>query len=218
MSETEDQAGRGYHHGALRETLLAAAREIVEAEGVDAFTLRESARRAGVSHGAPAHHFGDKTGLLTELAVEAFEERIARSNAYMEAAGPRAIDRLKACGLAHIDYALEHPRLHDLCTRKNVVDRDAPALIDVMGRLAQTLIGTMSEVTGQPLKPEKEANPTTLLALVVVYGFTALVNERIILADVPDAERPARAHDLAEEMLALLEGAFLFRRPERAGG
>jgi len=83
MSETADQGARAYHHGDLRKALLDAAREMIEQDGIDAFTLRECARRAGVSHGAPAHHFTDRTGLLTALAVQALEQRVAAAEARM---------------------------------------------------------------------------------------------------------------------------------------
>ena len=63
----------GYHHGNLRAALLRAAEEIIRESGVEGLTLRACARKAGVSHGAPAHHFGNITGLLTELAAEGFE-------------------------------------------------------------------------------------------------------------------------------------------------
>ena len=72
---------RNYHHGDLRAALLIAARSIVEEQGAEAFTLREAARRAGVSHGAPAHHFGDKTGLLTALAAQVVLERVEQVEA-----------------------------------------------------------------------------------------------------------------------------------------
>ena len=208
------QAARtAYHHGSLKDALVDATRDIIEAQGVDQFTMRESARRAGVSHGAPAHHFGDKTGLLTQLAVQSFEERIALAQRYMDEAGSDPMARLRGCGMAHIEYAITHPNLHDLCARDGVTDRADPALRDVMQRMNDMLIGGMSAATGRELNPDKEANPTTLLALSVVNGFAALVNERIILKDVPETERTERAKVLAADMMALLEGAFRFRPP-----
>ena len=70
------------------------------------------------------------------------------------------------------------------------------------------LIETMSAVTGKALVPDKEANPSTLLAIAVVHGFAQMVNERIILRDVLDDERPRRALAMADEMLELLSTAF----------
>lgn len=208
MTDTLEQTGRSYHHGALRETLLASAREIVESEGVDAFTLREGARRAGVSHGAPAHHFGDKTGLLTELAIQSIEARIALVDSYCAAAEPDPLSQLKACGMANIDYLIAHPRLDELCWRGNAVDRENPVLQGLMQRMAGMLVSRMSAATGRTLNPDKESNPSTLLAMAVVHGFAQLVNEGVILRDAPPEERAARAHALAAEMLDYMQGMF----------
>ncbi len=65
-------AKRGYHHGDLRAALLEAAREVLAKEGVEALTLREVARRAGVTHAAPYRHFADKEALLAAVATEGF--------------------------------------------------------------------------------------------------------------------------------------------------
>ena len=89
---------------------------MIEQDGIDAFTLRECARRAGVSHGAPAHHFTDRTGLLTALAVQALEQRVAAAEARMVAAGPDPLDRLKACGLA-ISNSTSAIRGSTICAR-----------------------------------------------------------------------------------------------------
>src|SRR3982751_372137 len=71
-----------YHHGALRDALLEAAERVLERDGLPGLTLRAVAREAGVSHAAPTHHFGDLTGLLSELAAIGY----TRFNAAMIAA------------------------------------------------------------------------------------------------------------------------------------
>jgi len=207
-------ADRTYHHGDLKVALLAAAREIVEEQGADAFTLREAARRAGVSHGAPAHHFGDKTGLLTELAAQVLGERVEQAEAAKLAAGPDPLDQLKACGMAHIDFLISHPRLEGLCWRDNMIDRADPTLQEVLQRMSADLIETMSAATGKTLVPDKEANASTLLAIAVVHGFAQLVNERIILNAVSGHERRERALAMADEVLDLLGTAFGAARQE----
>src|ERR1700751_2004786 len=63
-----------YHHGALREALLQAAERVLERDGLAGLTLRAVAREAGVSHAAPTHHFGDLTGLVSELAAIGFRQ------------------------------------------------------------------------------------------------------------------------------------------------
>src|ERR1700704_3323273 len=72
-----------YHHGDLREALLQAAERVLERDGLAGLTLRAVAREAGVSHAAPTHHFGDLTGLVSELAAIGFR----MFNAAMDAAG-----------------------------------------------------------------------------------------------------------------------------------
>ena len=64
---------RRYHHGDLRRAVINAAVEVITTEGTVAISLRDLARRAGVSHAAPAHHFKDKAGLLTAIAIEGYE-------------------------------------------------------------------------------------------------------------------------------------------------
>src|SRR5262245_57256477 len=63
-----------YHHGALRDALLQAAERVLERDGLAGLTLRAVAREAGVSHAAPTHHFGDLTGLVSELAAIGFRQ------------------------------------------------------------------------------------------------------------------------------------------------
>ncbi|MFG2016108.1 TetR/AcrR family transcriptional regulator [Actinomadura geliboluensis] len=93
-------SGDGYHHGDLRRTVMAAAVAAIAESGPAGWSLRELARRAGVSHAAPAHHFGDKTGLLTAVAAEGY----ALFADALEAAG----DDLHAVGLAYVRFAVEH--------------------------------------------------------------------------------------------------------------
>jgi AcrR family transcriptional regulator len=92
---------RAYHHGQLREALIKAAVEIVEADGVAGLTLRKAARRAGVSHAAPGHHFGDMPGLLAAVATEGLRTlHAALVGAYEAAPEDAHRERLQATALA----------------------------------------------------------------------------------------------------------------------
>ena len=87
-----------YHHGALPEALLAAAERLLEREGLPGLTLRAVAREAGVSHAAPAHHFGDLTGLVSELAAIGFRQfnaAMAAADSIDEAPAKRALARAR---------------------------------------------------------------------------------------------------------------------------
>ncbi|HEV7962299.1 MAG TPA: helix-turn-helix domain-containing protein, partial [Actinoplanes sp.] len=92
-----------YHHGDLRRALLDAAAEVIEEQGPAALSLRDLARRAGVSHAAPTHHFGDKAGLLTALATEGYgllvaelAEEWAATHSFLEQ------------GVAYVRFAIRH--------------------------------------------------------------------------------------------------------------
>ena len=78
-----------YHHGALHDALLKAAERVLERDGLAGLTLRAVAREAGVSHAAPTHHFGDLTGLVSELAAIGFRQ----FNAAMARPAPPAARR-----------------------------------------------------------------------------------------------------------------------------
>jgi AcrR family transcriptional regulator len=89
-----------YHHGDLRAALLAAAGEMLEKQGLASLSLREVARRAGVSHNAPYRHFPDRESLLAALAAQGFEQ-------FGEALEKRP---RREMGEAYVDFALEHPQ------------------------------------------------------------------------------------------------------------
>src|ERR1700732_5548855 len=124
---TEDNAP--YHHGALRDALLEAAERVLERDGLSGLTLRAVAREAGVSHAAPTHHFGDLTGLVSELAAIAFRE----FNATMEAArapSPGGLERTVAASKAYVGYAQAHPGMYGLMFRTERLDMSRPSLCE----------------------------------------------------------------------------------------
>src|SRR5207248_6245509 len=113
VRRTRAEADSPYHHGALRDALLQAAEKVLERDGLAGLTLRAVAREAGVSHAAPTHHFGDLTGLLSELAAIGFR----RFNTAMYDAGEtetaplmKALARAKA----YVAYAQARPGMYGL--------------------------------------------------------------------------------------------------------
>ncbi|MGW0614090.1 TetR/AcrR family transcriptional regulator [Streptomyces sp. NPDC002788] len=99
-AKAKPAAGRPYHHGDLRRAILSAALDAIAADGPSALSLRDLARRAGVSHAAPAHHFKDRAGLLTAIAAEGFG---------LLAAALREAADLKEAGVRYVRFAREHP-------------------------------------------------------------------------------------------------------------
>ncbi len=115
-----------YHHGALREALLKAAETVLRRDGIAGLTLRAVAREAGVSHAAPTHHFGDLSGLLSELAAIGFQRFGAAMQAAV-AAAPPAEEGL-ASARAYVAYAEANPGMYSLMFRNERLDYTRPAL------------------------------------------------------------------------------------------
>ena len=113
-----------YHHGDLRAALIQAADDIIAEGGIEAFSLRAAAQRAGVSPGAPAHHFGSAKGLLTEVALLAFE-RFGQSIEEVGYSDDLAMN-VRALSLAFVTFALDHPGHFRLMFRSDLVNRDDP--------------------------------------------------------------------------------------------
>src|SRR5437899_5772604 len=116
-----------YHHGALHDALLEAAERVLERDGLGGLTLRAVAREAGVSHAAPTHHFGDLTGLVSELAAIGFRQfNAAMASACNSATTPltRALARPKA----YVAYAQAHPGMYGLMFRTERLDHSRPSL------------------------------------------------------------------------------------------
>src|SRR5262245_65147086 len=114
-----------YHHGDLPPALLKAAGKILEKEGVGGLSLRELARRAGVSHNAPYRHFPDREALLAALAAEGFAMLGSAQREAAAAAG------LRGMGEAYVRFALAHPQRFRLMFGGQVKIERHPALREV---------------------------------------------------------------------------------------
>jgi AcrR family transcriptional regulator len=116
-----------YHHGALRDALLQAAERVLERDGLAGLTLRAVAREAGVSHAAPTHHFGDLTGLVSELAAIGFRQFNAAMAAACAPETPYPVRGL-ARAKAYVAYAQAHPGMYGLMFRTERLDYTRPSL------------------------------------------------------------------------------------------
>ena len=147
-----------YHHGALRAALLDAAEATLERDGIQALTLRAAARVAGVSHAAPAHHFGGLTGLLSELAATGYVRFRTALPTGMAAAGPAPADRLHAMGRGYVRFARDHPGLFLLMFRSERFDPERPALREAM-RAAYGALAEAAATVGHPPSAASEVLP-----------------------------------------------------------
>ncbi|MGY8668694.1 WHG domain-containing protein [Bradyrhizobium sp. UFLA05-109] len=166
-----------YHHGALREALLKAAESVLERDGLAGLTLRAVAREAGVSHAAPTHHFGDLTGLVSELAAVGFRQfNAAMASACDVARTP--LEQALARPKAYVAYAQAHPGMYGIMFRTERLDYSRPSLHEAahasFAGLANA-IGAMRQerITGDTLTLDQAA--AIARAWSMVHGFTMLL-------------------------------------------
>jgi AcrR family transcriptional regulator len=98
-----------YHHGDLRQSLINAAIALISEEGISDLSLRQVARRVGVSHNAPYRHFEDKESLLAAVAEQGFQSLLVAIGTAKQGIPPDSPQRLEAIGVAYVHFALAHP-------------------------------------------------------------------------------------------------------------
>jgi len=169
-----------YHHGDLHEALLKAAERVLERDGLAGLTLRAVAREAGVSHAAPTHHFGDLTGLLSELAAIGYR----MFNVAMVAA--RASEtlpmmRAMATAKAYVAYAQARPGMYSLMFRNERIDMTRPSLHEAATAAFEGLASAIGSGRNEKLEGETlEALSLDQAAAIarawsLVHGFTTLL-------------------------------------------
>jgi AcrR family transcriptional regulator len=166
-----------YHHGDLPEALLAATAEAIEEEGVASLSLRDVARRAGVSHAAPAHHFGDKKGLLTAFATQGFELFADALEHAAESVGPddSPRDRFNRVGTAYVHFSVTHRAQFEVMWRPEFCDPGEPALIEPMARSYQSLHDGVVEMQQSGILADRATEDVMLTAWAAVHGLAWLI-------------------------------------------
>jgi AcrR family transcriptional regulator len=166
-----------YHHGALRDALLHAAERVLERDGLPGLTLRAVAREAGVSHAAPTHHFGDLTGLVSELAAIGFRQF---NSAMASACGAdlpldqRAVARAKA----YVGYAEAHPGMYGLMFRTERLDYSRPSLHEAAEASFAGLAGAIAARRQETIAEDAltlDQAAAIARAWSLVHGFTMLL-------------------------------------------
>ncbi len=185
------KTSRSYHHGALRPAVIEAAEALIAERGLDRFSLRETARRAGVSPAAPAHHFGDSRGLLTAIAAAAFVE-LADALETADASGSRE-ERIAAQGMAYVRFALARPARFDLMWRKALLDGEDPALAAAGDRAFAVLDRAVRGENAQLSGPADPRLAPSIAAWSVVHGFARLAIDGVFGTDEGAPSRAAEA-------------------------
>src|SRR3954466_11679460 len=122
------EAARRYHHGDLRRVLIDAALQLVGEGGADAVSVREAARRAGVSPGAPFRHFPSRDALMSAVAEEAPRRFRAEVEAALtEAPAGDPLGRFRCLGLAYMRWAMRNPTHFEIISSRRFFDHDGSA-------------------------------------------------------------------------------------------
>src|SRR5208337_134276 len=166
-------AKRPYHRVNLKQSLLDAAVALIGEAGPQAFTLREVARRAGVSHNAPYRHFRDKDDLLAAVAAQGFREL---TQAMLEEAASKSNkrDRLKQSGLAYVSFALRRPEYFTVMFDLPVSNSRHPEYAEASQSAFATLLGFVEDCQNEGQLPSGRSRERALLAWSLVHGIAKL--------------------------------------------
>jgi len=181
-----------YHHGHLREALLQAAIQLIAEVGPAGFTLREVARRAGVSHNAPYRHFPDREDLLAAVAAQGFREL---KEAMLEAVihHRSSVGRLKGAGLAYVEFALRRPEHFTVMFDAAVSKHGTPASTEAAEQAFGTLLTLVKSCQDENRLPSVDVRQLALLAWSMVHGIAKLATaKRLPYESTPDVLKFAK--------------------------
>jgi len=156
---------RGYHHGNLREALVAAAVDLISQHGPEGFTVAEAARLAGVSPGAPYRHFRDAEALLAEVALRGFERFAEALSAACAGAQPDALRAYEALGRAYLGFARREPAYYAAMFETRIAHEAHPALFAASDRAFGVLRDATEALVAR--LPEGRRPPVLMVALHV---------------------------------------------------
>ncbi|MFO1085895.1 MAG: TetR/AcrR family transcriptional regulator [Reyranellaceae bacterium] len=187
------KTAKPYHHGELREALVMAGRKLMEEKGLRGFTLRECARRAAVSHAAPAHHFASIDALLAEIATRGYQELAAAMTAEARRSNGTPAGRLVGQGVGYMAFAAANSALFQLMFSLEADQFEAPALAESAKAAHQLHREAIEAIIPGASADVKERMAD--FAWASVHGFITLVLEGRI--GEKDSPRTLKARGLA---------------------
>ena len=201
-----------YHHGALHDALLEAAERVLERDGLSGLTLRAVAREAGVSHAAPTHHFGDLTGLVSELAAigyRQFDAALVAAAAGSSAPEEKGMARARA----YLSFARAHPGMYGLMFRTERLDMTRPSLHEAANAAFAGLVGAVGSSRHEHIE---EAAPSLDQAAAIVRAWSLLHGFTTLLLDgrLSDVLRRIPPGNDAETLLDAMLKVVVLRPPE----
>lgn len=175
MSRLAKLPRRDYHHGDLRTALLDSVANIIRESGIGFVSIREVARRARVSHAAPAHHFRNKSGLLTAFAAQGFDrlaDLMREAVSSSRAATPP--DVLEAMGRGYVRFALENPEHFGIMFRLELLDERDPDFVRASDRAYGPLVATVERAAREGYLRDVDPMAVAAAAWSLVHGLASL--------------------------------------------
>jgi AcrR family transcriptional regulator len=176
---------RPYHHGNLRTALLAQAERTLREQGVDRLSLRELARRTGVSHGAPRRHFSDRQALLDALAEAGFERLGHELRGAVDTADDDFEARLRATAAAYVRFATRDAALLELMFVGKHRDRSG-ALHDAAAQAFSVILELIEQGQADGALELGDLERVGLVLFATMQGIAALVTGGMVQADRVD--------------------------------
>lgn len=167
---------RRYHHGDLRQALLAAAEEELTEKGVEGFSLRGCAKRAGVSHAAPAHHFKDAPALLTALAAAGFRRFVETQHRVQADVPPDPRAQMLAAGWGYVLFARENPALFKLIFTSDRTDFSHPELLQAAEAAYGDLVAGVEAIRAQSGGSDAPVIRDVAATWSIVHGLADLLS------------------------------------------
>jgi AcrR family transcriptional regulator len=162
----------GYHHGNLRQALIDAALHLVEEVGPESVSVREAAKRAGVSPGAPFRHFSNKTALMTAVAEQAMAQfRAEITKAVGNVASDDPMERFAAIGVAYLRWAFQNPTQFQIISTRSLLDWDGSEPLRRDNDAVRSLLEeSMVEAQRRGMLRSDNIAGTQIAARALVYG------------------------------------------------
>jgi AcrR family transcriptional regulator len=165
-----------WHHGDLRSSLIAWGTHILDTQGSGAMSMRAAAKLAGVSQGAPAHHFVDRNGLLAAIAAQGFREMIALRREKLAAVPAEdRRGRLRAVLLGYVEFAMQHPARFHLMYGPDLERReDYPELVAATAESRALLTSVVLPFTNKNARDQLAETELVFAVWAAVHGLATL--------------------------------------------
>ena len=199
------KAKANYHHGDLRRALMDVSIDILKKHEVETLNLRKLAVLAGVSPGAPYHHFADRAELVAAIANEGFELLEGSMRKATATCANEASARLEALGQAYVHFAISHPGYFRVMFRRETHNNATTAMRGAGQRTFQLLCDAITACQQAGSAPAGDPQPLILHAWAAVHGLsTLLVDGDLKGISIPTQQLASVMTNLMRRMLIAL--------------